>query len=100
MAEKYLDKSGVELLWLKIKQLTDKKLEKVENADSSIQVIDKNKISVRVSTSEGNLLSVKQDGLYSERPALHKLIFGSDKQYVYDGTEDVTVNTYDGQYNI
>jgi len=98
MADKFLDYSGVELLWQKIKQLTDKKLEKVESKDSSIVVTDRNKISVRVSTSEDNLLSLKQDGLYSARPVLHKLTFGSDKNYVYDGTEDVTVHTYDGTY--
>ena len=98
MADKYLDYSGVELLWLKIKQLTDKKLEKVENKDSTIVVTDRNKIAVRLSKSEGNLLSVKQDGLYSARPVLHKLIFGSDKNYVYDGTEEVIVHTYDGTY--
>ena len=98
MADKFLDYSGVELLWQKIKQLTDKKLEKVESKDSSIVVTDRNKIAVRVSTSEDNLLSLKQDGLYSARPVLHKLTFGSDKNYVYDGTEDVTVHTYDGTY--
>jgi len=98
MADKFLDYSGVELLWQKIKQLTDKKLEKVESKDSSIVVTDRNKIAVRVSTSEDNLLSLKRDGLYSARPVLHKLTFGSDKNYVYDGTEDVTVHTYDGTY--
>jgi hypothetical protein len=99
MENKFLDYSGVELLWLKIKQLTDKKLEKVESNDSSIVVKDRNKISVRLSASEGNTLSVEQDGLYSGIPALHKLTFGSDQQYVYDGTEDVTVPVYDGTYD-
>lgn len=99
MENKFLDKSGVELLWKKIKQLTDKKLEEIKSNDNAISIIDKNKISINVSTSENNLLSIKQDGLYAERPVLHKLIFGSDKQYVYDGTQDVVVETYDGTYN-
>ena len=101
MAEdKYLDKSGVELLWLKIKKLVDKKIDKVESADETITVTNKNKIAVRISTSEGNLLSVKPgEGLYASRPVLHKLTFGSNKDYVYDGTEDVTVPVYDGKIN-
>lgn len=98
MADKYLDKSGVELLWQKIKQLVNRKIEKVIPADKSISVRNNNEIKVNVSTSEDNLLSVKQDGLYSSRPVLHKLTFGSDQQYVYDGTEDITVHTYDGTY--
>lgn len=98
MADKYLDKSGVELLWQKIKQLVNRKIEKVIPADKSISVRNNNEIKVNVSTSEDNLLSVKQDGLYSSRPVLHKLTFGSDQQYIYDGTEDVTVHTYDGTY--
>lgn len=98
MADKFLDYSGVELLWRKIKQLTDKKLEKVEPADQTITVSDKNKIAVRISKSEGNLLSAKQDGLYSARPVLAKLTFGAKEEYTYDGTKDVTVPVYDGKY--
>ena len=98
MAEKYLDYSGVELLWQKIKQLVNKKLDNVKPADKSINVKNSNEISANISKSEGNLLSVKQDGLYSERPVLHKLTFGAKEEYTYDGTEDVTVPVYDGKY--
>ena len=31
--------------------------------------------------------------------AMHKLTFGADQQYVYDGSEDVTVPVYMGQYD-
>ena len=98
MTEKYLDYSGVELLWQKVKQLTDKKLEEVKADDKSISVRDKNKIAVRISKSEDNLLSLKQDGLYSSRPVLAKLTFGAKEEYTYDGTKDVTVPVYDGKY--
>ena len=98
MTDKFLDYSGVELLWRKIKQLTDKKLEQVLPDDNSISVSDKNKVKVQISKSEDNLLSVKQDGLYSARPVLHKLTFGAKEEYTYDGTKDVTVPVYDGKY--
>ena len=94
MADKYLDKSGVELLWQKIKQLTDKKLESVEGADSSISVTNKKKISVNISKSENNFLKLNADGL--QVGPLHKLSFGP---YEYDGSKDVSVTIYDGEYN-
>ena len=99
MADKFLDYSGVELLWRKIKQLTDKKLEKVEAGNASVTVKDNNKVAVQISKSEDNLLSLKQDGLHSARPVLNKLTFGADKAYTYDGTEDVTVPVYQGETN-
>lgn len=99
MADKFLDYSGVELLWQKIKQLTDKKLERVEAGDASVSVKDNNKVAVQISKSENNLLGLKQDGLYSARPVLNKLTFGADKAYTYDGTEDVTVPVYQGETN-
>lgn len=98
MTDKYLDYSGVELLWRKIKQLTDKKLEQVEPDDKSISVRDKNKVKVNISKSEDNLLQLKQDGLYSARPVLGKLTFGAKEEYTYDGTKDVYVPVYDGKY--
>ena len=100
MKEKFLDYSGVEQLWLKIKQLTNKKLENVEPNDESITVTDKNKIAVNISKSEDNLLSLKQDGLFSARPVLCKLTFGAKEEYTYDGTKDVTVPVYDGHYEL
>ena len=98
MAEKYLDYSGTDLLWRKIVKLLNKKLESVENADSSITVTDKNRIAVRVSASDKNLIQVKsEEGLYVEAPKLEKLKFGADKTYVYDGTQEVVVPVYMGE---
>lgn len=99
MAEKkYLDYSGVETLWQKIRKRYDKKIESVTNIDSSIEVKNSREIGVKVSSAEGNLLGVKQ-GLFVKAPTLHKLTFGANKEYVYDGTEDVTVPVYDGEYH-
>lgn len=97
MAKKYLDYSGVELLWKRIKKLTENQIGKIEADDGSISVRDKNKIKVNISKSEGNSLELKQDGLYASRAAISKLTFGADKEYVYDGTEDVTVPVYMGE---
>lgn len=97
--KKFLDYSGVETLWNKIRKRYDKKLDSVTNYDNSIEVTNDREINVKVSSSEGNLLSVEQDGLYSARPVLHKLTFGADKEYTYDGTEDVTVPVYNGEYH-
>lgn len=36
--------------------------------------------------------------IYGQIGALHKLTFGADQAYVYDGTEDVTVPVYLGSY--
>ena len=97
--KRFLDYSGVETLWRKIRERYDKKLDSVTNHDESIKVTDGREIGVNVSSSEGNLLQVKK-GLYVAAPVLHKLTFGSDKNYVYDGTEDVTVPVYKGEYDI
>ena len=97
MADKFLDYSGVETLWKKIRKLLDRKLESVTNRNDSIEVTSGREIAVKVSSAEGNLLKVNQ-GLYVAAPVLHKLTFGSDKQYVYDGTEDITVPVYNGEY--
>ena len=94
---KFLDYSGVETLWKKIRKLLDRKLESVTNRNDSIEVTSGREIAVKVSSAEGNLLKVDQ-GLYAAAPVLHKLTFGSDKQYVYDGTEDITVPVYNGEY--
>lgn len=97
---KYLDTSGVETLWRKIRERYDKKLDSVTNRDSSIEVTSGREIAVKVSSTDDNLLEVKQDGLYSSRPVLHKLTFGADQEYIYDGTEDITVPVYDGTHDI
>lgn len=96
--KRFLDYSGVETLWQKIRNRYDKKLDSVTNHDDSIEVTSDREISVKISSSEGNLLGVKQDGLYSSQPVLHKLTFGAGGEYVYDGTKDVTVPVYDGEY--
>ena len=99
MRDKYLNGSDVELLWRKIKKLIDKNT--VTNADDSI-VVDDGKIAVKISASENNLLELKPgEGLYvaSTPGKMHKLTFGvGDKSYTYDGSEDVTVPVYTGEY--
>ena len=97
--KKFLDYSGVEALWNKIRKRYDKKLDSVTNHDASIEVTNDREISVKVSSSEGNLLVVDQ-GLYVSAPVLHKLTFGAGEEYVYDGTKDVTVPVYDGSHTI
>jgi len=99
MAEKYLDYSGTDLLWRKILKLLNKKIEKVENSDESINVTGNNKIAVNISASETNNLSLANDGLYVPNK-MHKLIFGAHQQFVYDGSEDVIVPEYDGTHYI
>ena len=96
---KFVDYNGLQRFWLRITQRYDKKLDSVTNKDESIEVDSGREISVRVSSTQDNLLSVeKGKGLYVKKPVLHKLTFGSDKDYVYDGSEDVTVPVYGGQY--
>jgi len=96
---KFVDYSGLEHLWERITQRYDKKLDEVKG-DDTIQVQDKDKLSVRISDKKDNLLSIDTGkGLYASRPVLSKLTFGAGKEYVYDGTEDVTVPVYDGSYH-
>ena len=100
MAEKYLNDSGVELLWRKINKLLKRKIEEVEPLNDSINVSDKNKITVNISASESNLLQLKPgEGLYVPNK-MHKLTFGAEKEFVYDGSEDITVPVYDGRHDI
>ena len=99
MAEKrFLDYSGVEYLWSKIRKRYDKKLDSVTNHDESIEVSSDREIAVKVSSTENNLLSKQGDGLYAAAPVLHKLTFGAGEAFVYDGTKDITVPVYDGSY--
>lgn len=95
----WLDYSGAEILWKKICRRYDKKIDSVANHDESIKVKDGREISVKISAAEKNKLSLNKEkgkeGLYV--PPQSKLIFGSDKKYVYDGTEDITVPVYKGE---
>ena len=98
---KFLDYEGLQRLWLRITQRYDGKLSSVTNHDDSVQVFSDREIAVKISSSEGNLLRLEAgNGLYVDRPVLHKLTFGSTQDYVYDGTEDVTVPVYTGDYII
>lgn len=99
MAEKYLDYSGTDLLWRKILKLLNRKLESIENSDESIKVINNNKVAVNISASETNNLSLTKDGLYVPNK-MHKLVFGAHQEFVYDGSEDITVPEYDGTHYI
>lgn len=99
--DKWLDYAGVESFWDRIRKSIDKKLDRVEGHDDSIRVVDRNKISVQISGAENNILQVKtrpgQKGLFVPAPPVqHKLIFGAGEEYVYDGSEDVTVPVYTG----
>ena len=96
------DYAGLERFWLRITQRYDKKLDSVTNKNNTVVVTNNNEIAVKIADDDRNNLMVKpgvRGGLYVGAPVLHKLTFGSDKQYVYDGTEDVTVPVYDGEYN-
>ena len=102
MAEKYLDYSGVDLLWKRILKLLDKKMNLLVNEDGSIVITDKNQISVNISASENNLLTlIPGEGLYAQAPSkMHKLTFGAGGEFVYDGSEDITIPVYDGTHDI
>ena len=78
-------------------------LQSVTNRDASVEVSNGREIAAKVSQAEGNILQVKsgqgEEGLYapSTQPVrMHKLTFGADQEYVYDGSKDVTVPVYDG----
>ena len=95
----YLDYEGTDELWKRIVKLCNKKLKKVTNSDDSIKVQDNNKIAVKISKSEDNLLELKEgEGLYVKPSAMHTLTFGAGGEYKYDGSKDVTVPVYEGEY--
>lgn len=99
MPKRFVDYNGLERFWVRITQRYDKKLDSVTNSDDSIKVDSDRMISVRISPDEDNLLSVKAGkGLYVKKPVLSKLTFGAKENYVYDGTKDVTVPVYNGEY--
>lgn len=96
---KYLDYAGTESLWKRFLSRLDKKLDSVTNHDDSIEVTSGREIAAKVSVSDGNVLEVKQGqegGLYV--PKNHVLTFGAGQAYTYDGTKDVTVPVYPGDY--
>ena len=98
---KFMDARRVARLWAAITRRYDNRLESVTNHDDSIEVFSDREIAVKISSTEGNLLRVDTGkGLYVAMPALHKLTFGSKQDYVYDGTQDVTVPVYTGDYII
>lgn len=103
---KYFGKSSLKEFWERIKKILDRKIEYVTNKDNSVVVADKNRIAVRISPANGNAIEIKnipgEQGLFVPEQASvlqHKLTFGSDQDYVFDGSEDVTVPVYQGGYN-
>lgn len=95
---KFVSYAGLERFWQRITQRYDRKLDSVTNKDETIEVKDGREISVRVSSNKNNILGIDKDkGLYVAK--MHKLTFGSDQAYTYDGTEDVTVPVYGGDYD-
>ena len=103
--KKFLDSVGLKYLWEKIKKRYDSKLDSVVGKDNSITVQDSRRIGVKISKATGNTLQLKnkqgEEGLYVPTPPTnHKLTFGvAEKQYVYDGSKDVTVPVYTGDIN-
>ena len=91
---KFVDEKGLARFWERIKQRYDKKLDSVTNYDNTVEVHSDREIAVRVSSHKGNLLKAEQDGMVVE--PLHTLSFGP---YEYDGSKDVSVTIYDGEYN-
>ena len=47
----------------------------------SVFLLRSSAISVRISSAENNLLTVKPDGVYAAPPVLHKLTFGAGGVY-------------------
>ena len=99
--EEYLDYEGLEIFWDRIKRRYDGKLDSVTNRDASINVTNRREIAVNISPAEGNALELKtkagERGLFvPATKSLHKLTFGAGEEYVYDGSEDVTVPVYTG----
>lgn len=95
---KYVSYDKLERFWQRITQRYDKKLDSVTNSDDTVEVLYGREIAVKVSPKKGNLLKVeKGKGLVVD--PLHTLTFGSDQNYTYDGSEDVTVPVYQGSVN-
>jgi len=100
--QSFLDANGVKHLWEKIKKLLDSKLDSVEPKDHSIVVSESNHVGVKISDTEENILQLNdehgEEGLYVPAPPKpHKLIFGANEEYSYDGSEDITIPVYTGE---
>lgn len=100
---RFLDKIGLNHLLNYLHSRYDKKLDSVTNSDDSTEITSGREIAVKVSAAENNLLQVKHDngeeGLYVPPTTAmpHKLTFGANEQYTYDGSKDVTVPVYNGE---
>ena len=93
---KFVSYEKLERFWQRIRERYDRKLDSVTNRDETITVSSGREISVRISSNKNNLLSIDKDkGLFV--PKNKKLIFGD---YEYDGSEEVIVTVYDGEYNM
>ena len=98
MDDKHFGESGLRLLWLRITQRYDKKLDSVKSLDRSIRIADGHRIAVSVSGRSGNALKLTGNGLYVSEKAKaveHKLTIGPHE---YDGSADVAVGLYNGEY--
>ena len=96
--DKVMFTASVRRLWEIIRRKLDRKLDSVEKADESIVIISGRRIAAKLSAAEDNILRLNKEygkeGLYV--PKARKLIFGADKYYKYDGTEDIIVPVYMG----
>lgn len=100
----YFSESGLQRFWRYLKQILDRKIESVSGKDNSINVVDKRKVGVKISPARGNTLKINnfpgEEGLYAESTIgrlEHKLVFGADREYVFDGTRDITIPVYMGE---
>ena len=85
-----------------LKTRYDQKLDNVISGDTSISVQDNNQIAVRISPVDGNGVQLKtatgEEGLFVNIAGgvTHKLTFGYNGEYIYDGSQDITVPVYSG----
>ena len=101
---KWADYVNLEWFWDRIRKRYDKKLDRVIPHNESILVEANNRVAVQISPESDNTLQLKTEngkkGLYvAPVKSLHRLIFGAREEFVYDGSEDVTVPVYQGKYD-
>lgn len=89
--KKFLDGEGTGYLWQKIRNRYDSKLDSVTNANASVQVTNGREIAVKISSVEGNALSLNNDGLY---------VSPSGEQATYTITKDVEASEYAAVYHL
>ena len=64
--KKFLDSTGIRYLWDKIKERYDNKIDNIVAEDSSVEIINNNRVHVKLSDAEGNILQViPEEGLYA-----------------------------------